>query len=101
MLRLTILKVVTKSWGKENSWTLGACSSSQTYGNNENYEVECCQPAGEYVLTCKDTYGDGWHGGYMKIGDKNKKWCKNFEKGHEKEVTVTLTGTTPCTQKAG
>ena len=93
---LTILKVVTKSWGKENSWTLGACSSSQTYGNNENYEVECCQPAGEYVLTCKDTYGDGWHGGYLKIGDEGKKWCKNFKNGHEKEVTVTLTGTTPC-----
>merc|ERR1712226_506090 len=46
------------------------------------YTEQCCQPAGSYDLVCKDSYGDGWHGGYLLI--EGKKYCKRFKNGHEK-----------------
>ena len=70
----------TKSYGKENSWTLGECSSTAVHANSETYEEECCLPPGEYTLECKDTYGDGWNGGYITINGED--YCKTFTSGH-------------------
>ena len=79
----TTIKLVTKRWGNEISWSFGACNSEgQEYGNHNIYTQQCCQPAGSYPVTCKDSYGDGWHGGYLKI--EGKKYCKRFKNGHEK-----------------
>merc|ERR1712110_1327983 len=86
----TTIKVVTKRWGYENSWAFGACNSSQEYGNNNIYTEQCCQPAGSYDLVCKDSYGDGWHGGYLLI--EGKKYCKRFKNGHEKTEEGTMEG---------
>merc|ERR1711962_753597 len=61
------IKIRTEAWGDENSWTFGSCSSSQSYDNYQDYTEECCQPAGSYALTCKCSYGDGWHDGYIQI----------------------------------
>jgi len=81
----TDIKVVTKAWGNENSWTFGSCSSDgTTYGDDQEYTVQCCQPAGSYSLACKCSYGDGWHGGYIQIG--NDKYCEDFTAGQEKVV---------------
>ena len=81
------IKIVTKSWGKENSWTLGSCSSAQKYKSKKTYTEECCQPTGNYKLTCKDSYGDGWHNGYIEIG--GTKYCKDFQSGSEKTLDVS------------
>ena len=75
---------MTQAWGNENSWTFGFCSSSQTYSNYQEYTEECCQPAGSYDLTCTCSYGDGWHGGYIQIG--NDQYCEDFTAGGAKVV---------------
>merc|ERR1711997_883823 len=81
----------TKRWGNENSWTFGNCASGQVYGNNQIYTEECCQPEGDYQLVCKDEYGDGWHGGFLRIN--GERYCKKFKNGHEKVKEVTMSGT--------
>ena len=44
--------------------------------SHNTHEAECCLPPGEYTLECKDSYGDGWHGGYITIN--GTEYCKNF-----------------------
>ena len=90
------LKLTTKSWGKEISWKFGSCESPAgygeneegKYGNNQEYNIECCQPPGTYELDCKDKYGDGWHGGYNQIGNDARQYCKDFESGSSKKQHV-------------
>ena len=84
----TPIKLVTKRWGNEISWTFGDCSSSQEYGNHNIYTEECCQKAGSYPITCKDSYGDGWHGGYLEI--EGTKYCKDFTAGGERTEEGTM-----------
>jgi len=86
------VKVTTRAYGVENSWTFGSCSSKQSYKNNKVYDEECCQPAGNYKLTCKDSYGDGWHGGFIQIGGSATKHCKDFGDGGSKEVANVAHG---------
>ena len=52
--------------------------------------MNCCLLKGEHTLTCKDSYGDGWHGGYLEIG--GKKYCKDFTAGREKTAKVHIKG---------
>jgi len=81
------MKLTTVDWGKEISWTFGSCNSgTTTYGNNQEYDIKCCQPAGTYAFECKDSYGDGWHGGYMDIGGTAV--CKDFTEGKSKTQNV-------------
>jgi len=81
------IKVVTKGYAKENSWTFGSCSPSRSYSiSNTIYYESCCQPAGSYDFVCKDSYGDGWHGGYVQIGESDKKLCEDFTSGKEQTI---------------
>jgi len=83
------VKHTTKNYGYENSWKFGSCSWEAKWGttkDNQSYEVECCQPAGKYDLTCNCSYGDGWHGGYVTIGNSNQKLCLDFTDGSSKVV---------------
>ena len=82
------INVVTKRWGYENSWTFGACSSTQKYPNSATTKEQCCQPAGEYELVCKCSCGDGWHRGYLEID--GQKYCKKFRNGYEKTESATM-----------
>ena len=62
------INIVTENFGNENSWSFGNCYNNQTYPSYNTTTEECCQPAGTYELVCIDSYGDGWHGGYIEIG---------------------------------
>ena len=84
------IKTVTKAWGNEVSWTFGKCKSSQRYDSRRTYTTNCCLPKGEHTLTCKDSYGDGWHGGYMEI--EGKQYCNDFSTGREKTEKVHIKG---------
>jgi len=84
------VKTTTKAWGEENSWSIGSCTSNGKFGRNKTVSQTCCLAKGSYSVECKDTYGDGWHGGYLKIGGKNKKFCKSFTNGHKKTESVTI-----------
>ena len=73
------MSLITKSYGAENSWSLGKCSSTSLHKSSTTYGAECCLPPGEYTLECKDTHGDGWHGGYININGIS--YCGSFKNG--------------------
>ena len=83
------IKVLTKNYGHENSWTFGACASATEYQDETTTNEICCQPAGDYELVCKDSFGDGWHGGYLEIN--GQPYCQQFDSGFEKKVMSTMT----------
>ena len=84
------LKLKTRKWGNEISWNFGPCSSSQVYENGQVYFEQCCLPPGEHTLTCEDSWGDGWHGGWIKID--GTKYCDDFTGGSEATAQVTVAG---------
>ena len=84
--------MVTRSWGYECSWSLGNCMSTQTYSSYSSATVECCQPEGTYLLSCFDSYGDGWHGGYLLIGGTN--YCGSFGSGSLHTQSATWSANT-------
>ena len=75
-------------WGNENSWTLDTCSNTSPHVSHATADAECCLHPGEYTLTCKDSYGDGWHGGYVTIQGKN--YCENFSQGSSETHQVLV-----------
>ena len=75
-------------YGNENSYVMSSCMSKVKYDDNKLYKEKCCLAAGTYSLDCKCIFGDGWHGGYIKIN--GKEYCKDFTKGHMKTVPVTF-----------
>ena len=83
----------TMSYGNENSWSLGdSCESEASgfYQSNQEYHKSCSLPRGVYTLSCKDSYGDGWHGGWITI--KGETYCETFTYGGEMTVQVVIGG---------
>ena len=85
------VKTTTKSYGSEISWIIGSCASSNEYGNNQEYTQQCCLPFGAYNLKCKDSYGDGWNGGFVEVEDT--KYCDSFFSGSLETSEITIQGT--------
>ena len=77
------VKTVTQTWGNEITWNIeGSCDSKDGYENYKEDTQQCCVKAHDkFVITCKDSYGDGWHGGYLVIN--GKKYCEDFSTGKE------------------
>ena len=105
--RCVNLKLTTKAWASEISWKFGSCKSPELafwkkillefagrgfaentngYADNQEFTIECCQPAGTYELDCKDKYQDGWHGAYIEIG--GTEYCKDFTSGGSQKQQV-------------
>ena len=87
------VKTVTKDWGHEIEWNIGGSThasyeNEQRYENDQEYTQQCCLPKdqSEFAITCKDTYGDGWHGGYLEI--EGEKYCEEFTNGDELSDTL-------------
>ena len=86
--------IFTKAWGSECRFTITnakgekVCEHTQSgYPNNSVNPEECQFPVGPgNVLTCSDTYGDGWHGGYILIN--GEKYCEDFKSGRTKTVPI-------------
>ena len=66
-IRCVEVTLSTQDYGNEISWTLAHCSSDESYGDYQEYRNQCCLTPGTYTLECKDSYGDGWHGGYIEV----------------------------------
>jgi len=87
---------VTTRYGSEIRWQIladfgrdaGNCENDRNYGDSNSYTQSCTLPAGPHTIKCKDTYGDGWHGGYLGIN--GVEYCKTFTNGHEKSESLTL-----------
>jgi len=73
----------TKAWGNEVSWSITGAATcfGNSYGNYGEYRVnDCCLTSGQsFNLNCQDSYGDGWHTGYIEIN--GKKYCETFLSG--------------------
>ena len=92
------VKLTTKTYANEIEWSIGCkspegcleCESRQGYENEQTYTKKCCFPVDDktedFVISCKDTYGDGWHGGYLEINGKN--YCDQFSTGliHQQDL---------------
>ena len=84
------VKIRTKKYGEENSWIFGSCSNNEAYQSDQRYTEICCQEKGYYNVVCKDSYGDGWHGGYVEIGDV--RYCDDFVDGFEDVHEISMQG---------
>ena len=79
---------MTKAWGNEISWTVGNCRNDQQYASESNYTQDCCQPEGDWPVTCTDSYGDGWHGGFIEID--GERFCENFTTGKFHTIILSM-----------
>ena len=82
------VKLTTANYGDEISWTLGSCESDGSYGNDGEYTQQCCLMPGRYNLACKDSYGDGWHSGYIEVD--GIKYCESFTSGNEETSEIIV-----------
>lgn len=82
--------ITTKRYGSEISWTLGHCSNQETYGSYNEYSNQCCLSNGRHSLECKDSYGDGWHGGYIEVDEV--KFCEDFTRGRGMTRDIMISG---------
>ena len=83
-----IIKIQTKTYGGENSWYFGPCSSSQKYESYKEYTAVCCLNPAAYDLICKNSAGDGWEGGFIEI--QGKIYCEDFISGYDITKHVTI-----------
>merc|ERR1719389_1113174 len=80
-----------KAWSEEVKFELFGptyCAGGPYDHWDSDNETNCSVVPGRYVLKCEDTYGDGWHGGYIVIG--GTKYCEDFTSGHEKTVEFQI-----------
>ena len=85
------VSLTTTEYGNEINWSLDNCSGNGSYGNNNQYIDQCCLTPGPHNLTCKDSYGDGWHEGFIELG--GKKYCNDFTNGYEFSTPVIISET--------
>ena len=64
------------------------CSGGPYPDNGKTYPIDGCTLPQKITIKCIDTCGDGWHGGYIQIGEK--KYCEDFRTGLLKVVPLEL-----------
>lgn len=88
--------IATRQHGVESSWTLGTCKSAETYSKRHStYTQRCCVVPGQHLLTCDDSAGNGWHGGFIKIwqfGGWGARICEDFTTGHQQRQDIDILG---------
>ena len=88
------VKLTTGSYGSDISWTLDSCQSNGGYGDYNEYTQQCCLEPGSYSLECKDSWGDGWNGGYIELD--GVKYCDGFTSGTEETHEITIRRSNKC-----
>jgi len=83
------LKIQTKVYAWENTWSLGTCGSNREYISNVDYTETCCLDPGQYHLRCNDNGQDGWHGGFIEI--QGTRYCQDFANGKQQVQTINIT----------
>ena len=109
---LVCIELKTVYWGHEISWELlpqdpndplilSSCPPPPNthYSSGATYPHNCQLTAGnKYELYCRDSYGDGWNGGYLTI--QGTKYCgydsdiaNNYWSNHPNNPqTITISG---------
>ena len=88
------IELDVKTWGNEISFTISSpekvvCSGGP-FAWHDTHPIDCTLDDGAYTLNCIDSYGDGWHGGFMTID--GKKFCEDFRDGHSVKHTFRVGG---------
>ena len=83
------IKIQTKVYAWENTWSLGTCGSNREYISNVDYTETCCLDPGQYHLRCNDNGQDGWHGGFIEI--QGTRYCQEFTNGKQQVQTINIT----------
>ena len=52
------------------------------------YTERCCLNDGVYTLKCQDSYGDGWHGGFIEV--RGTEYCEDFTGGSDKSIQIPI-----------
>jgi len=96
-------ETTTFSWGYECTWKVDGrdamCSSSRSFSSYSVRTETCCLTPGTHNFNCFDSWGDGWHGGYVTVN--GQKLCHDFNYGRKKSTVFTIAapsgtgGTTP------
>ena len=90
------VKLTPNGFADEMMWSLSSCSG---YGSVDGLPSahQCCVPPGTYRLQCEDSYGDGWHGGYIEVD--GERYCESFVNGTIMSAEITIQGTQNCNRK--
>ena len=56
------------SWQSEVSWTITDCDGNILFTGGAPFN-DCLDVPADYILTMSDSYGDGWNGNTLTIGD--------------------------------
>jgi hypothetical protein len=66
------VQLFTQMWADEISFKIdGVTITSGTLANSQTYTYSPCLAPGSHTLLLLDSFGDGWHGGYVKINNVN------------------------------
>ena len=82
------VKTVTEEYGPEVSWDIGSCTNKGQFMAHNSATQTCCLPTGSHKVNCKDSFGDGWSGGFLEIN--GKQFCKEFTHGHKKTEPIAV-----------
>ena len=90
----TEAKINVLTWGNEISYKItngngATVCSGGPFAWHDEHALDCNLEEGSYNLECIDSYGDGWHGGYITID--NKEFCRDFRSGHKTSRTFRTT----------
>ena len=73
-----------------SSWTFGTCKLTRTLYTRDPHSDSCCLVAGIHQLTCDNSVGGGWDGGFLRIG--RDIYCNDFETGHQQKFEIDIPG---------
>jgi len=66
------VQLFTQTWANEISFKIdGVTITSGTLGDSQTYTYWRCLAPGVHTLLLLDSFGDGWHGGYVRINNVN------------------------------
>ena len=69
-------------------WTITLEGSSTP--SCQRGDTSCCFTAGTYTISCTDSYGDGWNGHKLFVGEVQK--CDPFNAGNGAADELIVTG---------
>ena len=83
------VQLFTQNWGSEISFKIdGVTITSGTLGNFQTYTYMRCLAPGSHTLLLQDSFGDGWHGGYVRINNVN--YGTTFTSGYSMTATFYI-----------
>jgi len=83
------VQLFTQIWADEISFEIdGVTITSGTLANSQTYTYSPCLAPGSHTLLLLDSFGDGWHGGYVRINNVN--YGTTFESGDSMTFTFNV-----------